>query len=109
MFYTLKNVIITFIFLLIIAVYLHVFNKKENHLKIGLYISILYTIYFLVRHFNSLSILFDKSISLNFLLLILLNIVVTSIPAIILVAYIYFLKRKKKIEKEDLKITIKNL
>lgn len=109
MLYTLKNVIITFIFLLIIAIYLNVFKKKENHLKVGLYISILYTIYFLVRHFNTLSILFDKSISLNFLLVILLNIVVTSIPTIILIAYTYLLKRKKKIEKENLKITIKNL
>lgn len=109
MFYTLKNVIITFVFLLIIVVYLNVFNKKESHSKIALYISILYTIYFLMRHFNNLNILFDKSISLSSFLVILVNIVVTSIPTIILIAYIYFLKRKKKIEKENLKIIIKNL
>lgn len=96
MLYTFKNVIITFIFLLIIIVYLSVFNKKENYLKIGLYISVLYSIYFLVRHFNILSILFDKSISLNFLLLILLNAVITSIPAVVLIAYTCFLERKKK-------------
>ncbi len=110
MFYTFENLMMILIISLIIIILMSLLRRSfQKYLRFIVIASILISIVFLFKNLNVMNILFDSKMTIEFIVIFMINIFISLIPIVVSLLFYYQYKKDNQYKNEYSKMKIKDL